>query len=66
MIEFNCMSYHLTIILTIFSHHVIFERYLMYGVIALVDGVHDEQKMDQFSIYLSQVFYSDLIFLTKT
>ena len=42
------------------------ERYLLDGVIALVDAVHADQQMDQFTIAQSQVGYADRILLTKT
>jgi G3E family GTPase len=42
------------------------ERYLLDGVIALVDAVHADQQMNQFTIAQSQVGYADRILLTKT
>ncbi|MBN0856228.1 hypothetical protein JTL95_37435, partial [Pseudomonas aeruginosa] len=54
------------IIQTFFSHQVLCERYLLDGVIALVDAVHADQQMDQFTIAQSQVGYADRILLTKT
>ncbi len=54
------------IIQTFFSHEVLCERYLLDGVIALVDAVHADQQMDQFTIAQSQVGYADRILLTKT
>ncbi|HBQ5759230.1 TPA: GTPase, partial [Klebsiella pneumoniae subsp. pneumoniae] len=39
---------------------------LLDGVIALVDAVHADQQMDQFTIAQSQVGYADRILLTKT
>ena len=42
------------------------ERYLLDGVIALVDAVHADQQMDRFTIAQSQVGYADRILLTKT
>lgn len=41
------------------------ERYLLDGVIILVDAVHADQQMDQFTIAQSQVGYADRILLTK-
>ena len=38
------------IIQTFFSHEALCERYLLDGVIALVDAVHADQQMDQFTI----------------
>ncbi|MCE0547807.1 GTP-binding protein, partial [Klebsiella pneumoniae] len=49
------------IIQTFFSHQVLCERYLLDGVIALVDAVHADQQMDQFTIAQSQVGYADRI-----
>ncbi|MDU4315495.1 MAG: GTPase, partial [Klebsiella michiganensis] len=54
------------IIQTFFSHDVLCERYLLDGVIALVDAVHADQQMNQFTIAQSQVGYADRILLTKT
>ena len=49
-----------------FLHEALCERYLLDGVIALVDAVHADQQMDQFTIAQSQVGYADRILLTKT
>ena len=54
------------IIQTFFSHDVLCERYLLDGVIALVDAVHANDQMNQFTIAQSQVGYADRILLTKT
>lgn len=54
------------IIQTFFAHEVLCERYLLDGVIALVDAVHAEQQMDQFTLAQSQVGYADRILLSKT
>ena len=54
------------IIQTFFSHDVLCERYLLDGVIALVDAVHADEQMNQFTIAQSQVGYADRILLTKT
>jgi len=54
------------IIQTFFSHDVICQRYLLDGVIALVDAVHADEQMNQFTIAQSQVGYADRILLTKT
>lgn len=54
------------IIQTFFSHDVLCERYLLDGVIALVDAAHADQQMNQFTIAQSQVGYADRILLTKT
>lgn len=54
------------IIQTFFSHKVLCERYLLDGVIALVDAVHAGQQMDQFTLAQSQVGYADRILLSKT
>ena len=45
---------------------MICERYLLDGVIALVDAVHADEQMNQFTIAQSQVGYADRILLTKT
>lgn len=54
------------IIQTFFSHEILCERYLLDGVIALVDAVHADDQMNQFTIAQSQVGYADRILLTKT
>lgn len=54
------------IIQTFFSHDILCERYLLDGVIVLVDAVHANQQMDQFTIAQSQIGYADRILLTKT
>ncbi|CRY87707.1 Putative GTPases (G3E family) [Salmonella enterica subsp. enterica serovar Senftenberg] len=54
------------IIQTFFSHDVLCERYLLDGVIALVDAVHANEQMNQFTIAQSQIGYADRILLTKT
>ncbi len=66
MIECTGMADPGPIIQTFFSHQVLCERYLLDGVIALVDAVHADQQMDQFTIAQSQVGYADRILLTKT
>ncbi|MEN5017971.1 GTPase [Erwinia sp. Eh17-17] len=54
------------IIQTFFSHDVLCQRYLLDGVIALVDAVHAGQQMDEYILAQSQVGYADRILLTKT
>lgn len=49
-----------------FSHEVICERYLLDGVITLVDAVHAGSQLDQFAVAQSQIGYADRILLTKT
>ncbi|EFD8894106.1 GTPase [Escherichia coli] len=54
------------IIQTFFSHEVICQRYLLDGVIALVDAAHADNQMNQLTFTQSQVGYADRILLTKT
>jgi len=54
------------IVQTFFSHPLLCQRYLLDGVITLVDAVHAQQQMDKFSIAQSQVGYADRILLSKT
>lgn len=54
------------ILQTFFSHDIICERYLLDGVIALVDAVHASQQLDQFTLAQSQIGYADRILLSKT
>jgi len=54
------------IIQTFFAHEVLCQRYLLDGVIALVDAVHADEQMNQFMLAQSQVGYADRILLTKT
>jgi G3E family GTPase len=51
---------------TFFSHDVICERFLLDGIITLVDAVHADQQLNQFTISQAQVGYADRILLTKT
>lgn len=53
------------IIQTFFSHEILCQRYLLDGVVALVDAVHADEQMNQFTIAQSQVGYADRILLTK-
>ncbi len=54
------------IIQTFFNHEIICQRYLLNGVITLVDAVHADEQMNQFTLAQSQVGYADRILLTKT
>jgi len=54
------------IVQTFFSHEILCERYMLDGVIALVDAVHADEQMNQFTLAQSQVGYADRILLTKT
>ncbi|WP_163305193.1 GTPase [Enterobacter ludwigii] len=54
------------IIQTFFAHEILCQRYLLDGVIALVDAVHADEQMNQFTLAQSQVGYADRILLTKT
>ncbi|MBD2783419.1 GTPase [Xenorhabdus sp. DI] len=51
---------------TFFSHETLCQRFLLDGIITLVDAVHAEQQLDRFSIAQAQVGYADRILLTKT
>ncbi|KEY57285.1 GTPase [Serratia sp. DD3] len=51
---------------TFFSHPVICQRFLLDGIITLVDAVHADQQLNQFTISQAQVGYADRILLTKT
>ncbi|OTA21960.1 zinc transporter [Xenorhabdus beddingii] len=51
---------------TFFSHEVLCQRFLLDGIITLVDAVHADQQLDRFSIAQSQVGYADKIILSKT
>ncbi|MBD2813465.1 GTPase [Xenorhabdus sp. Flor] len=51
---------------TFFSHEILCQRFLLDGIITLVDAVHAEQQLDRFSIAQAQVGYADKILLTKT
>jgi G3E family GTPase len=54
------------IVQTFFAHEILCERYLLDGVIALVDAVHADDQMNQFTLAQSQIGYADRILLTKT
>ncbi|MCT4706340.1 GTPase [Enterobacteriaceae bacterium H16N7] len=49
-----------------FAHEIICERYLLDGVITLVDAVHAGSQLGKFAIAQSQIGYADRILLTKT
>ncbi|HGM5286286.1 GTPase [Serratia liquefaciens] len=51
---------------TFFSHEILCERFLLDGIITLVDAAHADQQLTQFSIAQAQVGYADRILLTKT
>lgn len=49
-----------------FAHEIICARYLLDGVITLVDAVHAGAQLDKFAIAQSQIGYADRILLSKT
>ncbi|MDR0806633.1 MAG: GTPase [Enterobacteriaceae bacterium] len=51
---------------TFFAHEVICQRFLLDGILTLVDAVHADQQLTQFPIAQAQVGYADRILLTKT
>ncbi|OAT25448.1 GTPase [Proteus myxofaciens] len=51
---------------TFFSHEIICQRYVLDGIVTLVDAVHAQQQLDQFTLAQSQIGYADRILLTKT
>lgn len=51
---------------TFFSHETICQRFMLDGIITLVDAVHAQQQLDQFTIAQSQIGYADRILLSKT
>lgn len=54
------------IIHTFFSHEVLCQRYLLDGVITLVDAVHAAEQLGRFSLAQAQVGYADRLLLSKT
>lgn len=54
------------VIQTFFTSELLSQRYLLDGVITLVDGVHAMQQLDQFTIAQAQIGYADRILITKT
>ena len=66
MIECTGMADPGPILQAFFAHEVICERYLLDGVVTLVDAVHAMSQLDKFAIAQSQVGYADRILLTKT
>lgn len=66
MIECTGMADPGPILQAFFAHEIICERYLLDGVITLVDAVHAMSQLDKFSLAQSQVGYADRILLTKT
>lgn len=72
-VEFDCLLIECTgmadpgpILQAFFAHPIICQRYLLDGVIALVDAVHAKQQLDQFTLAQSQIGYADRILLSKT
>lgn len=51
---------------TFFSHEIICQRYVLDGIVTLVDAVHAQHQLDQFTLAQSQIGYADRILLTKT
>lgn len=51
---------------TFFSHEVLCERFLLDGIITLVDAVHADKQLNDFAIAQAQIGYADRILLTKT
>lgn len=51
---------------TFFSHEILCERFLLDGIITLVDAVHADKQLDDFAIAQAQIGYADRILLTKT
>lgn len=73
LLEFNRLIIECTgmadpgpVIQTFFSSEILAERYLLDGVITLVDAVHAAQQLDQFTIAQAQIGYADRILITKT
>jgi len=66
MIECTGMADPGPILQAFFAHEIICERYLLDGVITLVDAVHAMSQLDKFPLAQSQVGYADRILLTKT
>ncbi|PKB90866.1 GTPase [Ewingella americana] len=66
MIECTGMADPGPILQAFFAHDVICERYVLDGVITLVDAVHVMSQLDQFPLAQSQIGYADRILLTKT
>ncbi|WP_336293435.1 GTPase [Cronobacter dublinensis] len=66
IIECTGMADPSPIVQTFFSHDTLCERYLLDGVITLVDAVHAGQQMDRYALAQSQIGYADRILLTKT
>ncbi|EKT54241.1 GTPase [Providencia sneebia] len=51
---------------TFFSHEILCERFLLDGIITLVDAVHADKQLNDFAIAQAQIGYADRILLTKT
>lgn len=49
-----------------FAHELICQRFLLDGILTLVDAVHADQQLNQFTISQAQIGYADRILLTKT
>lgn len=66
LIECTGMADPGPVIQTFFSHPVLSERFLLDGVITLVDAVHAEGQLNDHPLAQAQVGYADRILLTKT
>lgn len=66
MIECTGMADPGPIIQAFFAHEVICERYVLDGVITLVDALHADSQLDRFPLAQAQIGYADRILLTKT
>ncbi len=51
---------------TFFSHPILCERFLLDGIITLVDAVHADKQLSDFPIAQAQIGYADRLLLTKT
>lgn len=66
VIECTGMADPCPIIQTFFSHDILNTRFLLDGVITLVDAVHAREQLDRFAVAQAQVGFADRILLTKT
>lgn len=66
LIECTGMADPGPVIRTFFSDEVLAQRFLLDGVITLVDAVHGNEQLNQFTLCKAQIGYADRLLLTKT
>lgn len=66
VIECTGMANPGPVIQTFFTHQILAERFQLDGVITLIDAIHANVQLDQFSVCKAQIGFADRLLLTKT